>query len=166
MKFLTDKGVQHCDLKSKNCLVEHESGQYRVKLTDFGLSKSKTLVTSITGNGLVGTITHMAPELFLKNVFTEKCDVYSFGILMFEILSREIAFEGRLQQQIIAQVTAGRRPSPIPEDSPPELVTLMEKCWAQDPYLRPEFEGVVRQLTRIYEVDWASCGDADGSTSA
>ena len=108
----------------------------------------------------------MAPELLLKNVFTKKSDVYSFGIVMFEILSREIVFVGLPQQTIITQITAERRPSPIPDDSPSELVTLMKKCWAQDPYLRPEFGRVVRQLKRINEVDWARCGDDDGFTSA
>ena len=155
MQYLKENQVQHCDLKTNNCLVEpmSKSGEFRVKLTDFGLSKSKSLVTSFTGrsskNGPCGTATHMAPEILLQNVVTEKSDVYSFGIVTWEVSSREIPFQGLQQPQIYAQVPAGKRPSPIPEDSPPKLVTLMEKCWAHEPFVRPDFRRIVSELQRI-----------------
>ena len=80
MKYLKDNHVQHRDLKTNNCLVEYEDGLFRVKIADFGLSKSKSLVSQFTRrssslNG--GTATHMAPEVLHNNPFTEKSDVYS-----------------------------------------------------------------------------------------
>ena len=149
MQYLTENGVQHRDLKASNCLIEYKSRYFHVKLADFGLSKSKDLLTSFSKNGLCGTVTHMAPELLLGNEFTEKCDVYSFGIVTWEVLFRAFPFEGLQQPQIIAQVGAGKRPSPIPEGSPPELVTLMEKCWTGEPFVRPDFMRIVSQLQRI-----------------
>ena len=75
MEYLHEIKVEHRDLKATNCLLD---GDMRVKLADFGLSKSKTLATTFAGQpsetGPSGTITHMAPELLLENKFTEKCD--------------------------------------------------------------------------------------------
>ena len=152
MQYLHENGVQHRDLKANNCLVERisESGEFRIKLADFGLSKSKILVTTCTGHsGPAGTVTHMAPELLLVNEFTEKSDVYSFGIVTWEILSRATAFEGLQKVQINAQVIAGMRPSPIPEESPAELVMLMRDCWDQEPFVRSNFDGIVSDLKQM-----------------
>ena len=149
MEYLHENKVEHRDLKATNCLLD---GDMRVKLADFGLSKSKALATTLfagrpSETGPSGTITHMAPELLLENTFTEKCDVYSFGIVMWEVLSRGVPFAGLQREQIIAQLVVGRRPSPVPEDSPPQLVALMEACWEQEPFVRPDFKRVVRRLS-------------------
>ena len=147
MHYLYANGVQHRDLKADNCLVvEHKSGDFRVKLADFGLSKSKKLVASFTRRRPSqhgGTVTHMAPEILLNDsdqLFYEESDVYSYGIVMWEVLSRAVPFEGLNRAQIIAQVIAGKRP-PIPEDSPPEMIELMEKCWHDVAFVRPSFKG-------------------------
>ena len=148
MEYLHEIKVEHRDLKATNCLLD---GDMRVKLADFGLSKSKALATTLfagrpSETGPSGTITHMAPELLLENMFTEKCDVYSFGVVMWEVLSRGVPFAGLQREQITAQLVVGRRPSPIPEDSPPQLVALMEACWEQEPFVRPDFKRIVRRL--------------------
>ena len=147
MEYLYENKFMHRDLKAANCLLD---GNMRVKLADFGLSKSKIIVTTFTGpssqTGLSGTVTHMAPELLLEKLFTEKCDVYSFGIVMWEVLSRAVPFAGLPQEQITARVISEKRPSPIPENSSLQLVTLMERCWHQEPFVRPEFKKVVQQM--------------------
>ena len=151
MEYLYANGVEHRDLKAANCLLDRDE---RVKLADFGLSKSKTLVKRSTGRtstdqGPSGTATHMAPELLLNNsnrLFCQESDVYSYAILMYEVLSRKAAFEGLNESQIIAQINAQQRPSPIPTDSPPELIKLMKECWAHDTAMRQKFKGVVADL--------------------
>ena len=121
-----------------------------VKLADFGLARrsgpKEDKQDADKADNAAGTPSHMALELLRENKFTEKCDVYSLGIVMFEVLSRAVAFEGLEKAQIIARLIAGKRPSPIPEDSPRQLVTLMERCWHQEPYVRPDFKKVVRQM--------------------
>ena len=158
MEYIYGKGIEHRDLKAENCLVVIENGQYRAKITDFGLSKSKILVTQSTGrtlaNGASGTANHMAPELLLSNSnesFCEESDVYSYGIVMYEVLSREVAFKGLNVTQIIAQISQRNRPSPIPTDSPAALITLMEECWAHDTAMRPKFERVLEDLRSTAE---------------
>ena len=151
MEYLYANGVEHRDLKAANCLLDRDE---RVKLADFGLSKSKTLVKRSTGRtstdqGASGTATHMAPELLLNNsnrLFCQESDVYSYAILMYEVLSRKAAFEGLNESQIIAQINAQQRPSPIPTDSPPELITLMKECWSHDTAMRQNFKGVIADL--------------------
>ena len=152
MQYLSANGVQHRDLKAQNCLVvEHKSGDFHVKLADFGLSKSKKLVASFTRRSSqhAGTVTHMAPEILLNGsdeLFCEESDVYSYGIVMWEVLSRAVPFEGLNQAQIIAQISQKQRPSPIPTDSPRELIELMEYCWAHDVAMRPKFKQVLEDL--------------------
>ena len=150
MLFLTENGIQHRDLKAENCLVVPEDGQYRVKITDFGLSKSKTVATQ-TDERSVGTQTHMAPEIFAgiaqkSNEDREKSDVYSYGIVMYEVVSRKVPWAGNDGAQIIAAVMAGRRPSPTPPNTPRTLIELMEECWAHDTAMRPTFTGAVEAL--------------------
>ena len=152
MQYLYKNGVQHRDLKANNCLVvEHTSGDFHVKIADFGLSKSRKLVTRRSSpNG--GTVTHMAPEILLNDsdkLFCEESDVYSYGIVMWEVLSRKVVFEGLNTPQIIAQISHKQRPSPIPTDSPPELIELMEDCWAHDAAMRPKFKRVLETISDL-----------------
>ena len=147
MEYLHKNRVEHRDLKAANCLLDRDC---RVKLADFGLSKTITSFTRRSStNYPAGTYSHMCPELLLENKFTQKADVYSYGIVMFEVLSRAEPWKGLHEAQIAAQIIYGRRPSrefPIPEDSPPELITLMEKCWDDDPSKRPPFQQIVQDL--------------------
>ena len=96
--------------------------------------------------------THMAPELLLMNsnrLFCQESDVYSYAIVMYEVLSRKAAFEGLNESQITAQINAKQRPSPIPTDSPPELIELMEDCWAHDAAMRPKFKQVLETISDL-----------------
>ena len=158
MVALHEKKIEHRDLKAENCLIEVDRhGQYRAKIADFGLSKSKDLVTQSTSSNAPGTRTHQAPEILLppegaterSDEDRQKSDVYSYGIVMYEVLLRKKPFQGLTNEQIIAAVMAGRRPSPIPSDIPPKLVELMQKCWAQDTAMRPTFQTIVRTLRQL-----------------
>jgi len=91
MAYLHKAAIVHRDLKSLNLLVTED---FTVKVADFGLAKVKSIAKSVmTGSiHVMGTLAYMAPELLMGKPFNEKVDVYAFGIVLWEILTRENPF--------------------------------------------------------------------------
>ncbi|CAM9846383.1 unnamed protein product, partial [Discosporangium mesarthrocarpum] len=87
--------ILHRDLKSANLLLDDS---YTVKICDFGLARLKAFSNSMTGN--CGTVQWMAPEVLSYDKYTETADVYSFGIVCWELLSRMCPYEGMSQIQV------------------------------------------------------------------
>lgn len=145
LEFLHGRGVIHRDLKSLNILLDSRK---RAKICDFGLirMKSKDPMT-----GLVGTSFWMAPEVLMSSpYYDQKVDIYSFGILMWELLTSERPYENEnldathLTLQIIEKF---KRP-PIPPNTPLDLKSLIESCWSQDPNQRPTCHEIIEKLSR------------------
>ena len=94
----------------------------------------------------------MAPEVLENEPYSEKADVYSYGIVLWEILAREPPFATYKPLQIAQKVVKeGERPpeSKIPKDCPPELIVIMKACWDQDPNKRPPFELIIQALNGL-----------------
>eukprot|EP01125_Pyxidicula_operculata_P011723 TRINITY_DN383_c1_g1_i1.p1 TRINITY_DN383_c1_g1~~TRINITY_DN383_c1_g1_i1.p1 ORF type:complete len:569 (-),score=52.98 TRINITY_DN383_c1_g1_i1:53-1759(-) len=133
--------VIHRDLKSDNVLL---TVNYTVKICDFGLSKmvqkySKTMTTS-------GTPHYLAPEAVEKGKFSEKSDVFSYGIILWEIYAERRPFEDLNAFQIMyAVVTEKRRPE-IPISCPSEYTSLINDCLAHEPSERPNFKKIIEEL--------------------
>jgi serine/threonine protein kinase len=139
--YLHSCGIIHRDIKSLNVLLTDDG---HAKLCDFCLATLHTLTTtSTTANEgrQAGTLPWMAPELVLSgSKCNESTDVYSFGIIMYELMTCEVPFEGFNNVQIEAQLKNGLRPQlpdSIPEGFPPEYIALMQRCWHQDASQRP-----------------------------
>lgn len=152
MDCLHNYGIIHRDLKPDNLLLTAD--QKTVKLVDFGLAREETLTEMMTAE--TGTYRWMAPELYStvtlrngeKKHYNHKVDVYSFSIVMWELLTNRMPFEGMSNlQAAYAAAFKGTRPS-LSEDLnlPEELVFIMQSCWAEDPNIRPNFAQVVRML--------------------
>ncbi|CAB9517043.1 Ephrin type-B receptor 3 (Fragment) [Seminavis robusta] len=122
--------VFHGDMKSKNILVD---GRFRAKLCDFGLSDK-------TANLVTGTPCWMAPEyLTCRSRYDCSCDIYSMGIIIWEIYARKNPYEGEQLLDVLRKVcnrNINKRPA-IEETFPPKMVELMQKCWSPDPLTRP-----------------------------
>lgn len=123
--------ILHGDLKAKNILID---GRFRAKVCDFGLSNKKR-------NSLSGTPFWMAPEYLKgKTEYTCACDIYSIGMVLYEIYARKTPYHGENPRNVLRSICnprKNRRPA-IPPSMPPKIVDLVKKCWSIDPCFRPE----------------------------
>ena len=101
-----------------------------------------TAVTQATATGgqAKGTAAYMAPELLEANIFTQKTDVYAFGLIIWEVLTGEIPWAGLNGMQIGMKLLAQNARPPVPDGAPDDLVQLMTRCWAREPERRPAFD--------------------------
>ena len=96
-------------------------------------------------DSVAGTPAFMAPELFEDNTFTEKSDVYSYAVVLWEIYDRGIPWAGLKPQQILYKLIKEQRLD-VPKSMPRDLSSLMERAWAQDPDARPSFADICKEL--------------------
>jgi len=138
-------GVVHRDVKSANLLVQPD---LTVKVADFGLSRINPNTAAMTGS--LGTYQWMAPEVIGNQQYSEKADVYSFGIVLWECTARQIPFATVPGVKAAMDVmNHGLRPE-IPSYTPPALATLMQWCWQGNPEERPQMADVAQALKLMY----------------
>lgn len=147
LSFLHTKNIIHRDLKSQNILIGKNN---EVKLSDFGLSKIKQSTRSASKKGEdrgVGTLHWKAPELFKMGAqHTPKSDIYSLGMVLWEIASGRLPYEeAKDEVQIISHVCLGQREE-IPSQTPSFLKKLITQCWDQSPEERPVLQEIISIL--------------------
>ena len=143
MDYLHKVNVVHRDLKTANLLMDENEV---VKVADFGVARVKsTDGTPMTAE--TGTYRWMAPEVIAHQHYTHKCDVFSYGILLWELVSGgDIPYSGYTPlQAAVGVVQRGLRPT-VPQTCHPVVAQVMQYCWQPDPNARPEFEQVVELL--------------------
>ncbi|KAF3550408.1 hypothetical protein DY000_02003733 [Brassica cretica] len=145
--------IVHRDLKSSNLLVDRN---LTVKVADFGLSRVKheTYLTTKSGKG---TPQWMAPEVLRNESADEKSDIYSFGVVLWELATEMIPWETLNSMQVIVAVGFMNQRLEIPKDIDPLWVSLMESCWHSDAKLRPTFQELterLRDLQRKYTIQF------------
>jgi len=140
----------HLDLKPANILLMED---YTVKIADFGISRLQRSVEknqnevkkeqNVTGIG--GTPLYMPPEMFdLSPNITSKCDVYAYGIILWEIIEQKVPYEGKFNSVVALTmaITKGTRPT-LPDKLSPTLKKLITDCWSPSPAARPEFKQIL-----------------------
>lgn len=143
-------GVIHRDLKPANIHFDSDSGL--VKIMDFGIAAIDRPDSSQRKTPIVGTPTHMAPEQLLGRGDDARSDLYSLGVVLFELLTGELPFEGGDTDAVIEQVIShSTRPlKPLQHDTPRELVELVYRLMAREPDSRPaSARQVVEELEEI-----------------
>ncbi|XP_038985117.1 serine/threonine-protein kinase EDR1-like [Phoenix dactylifera] len=138
--------IVHRDLKSANCLVNKH---WTVKICDFGLSRIMTEVP-MSDNSSAGTPEWMAPELIRSEPFTEKCDIFSLGVIMWELCTLSRPWQGVPSVQVVYSVANKGTRLEIPEGP---LGSLISDCWAE-PEKRPSCQEI---LTRLLDCEYTLC---------
>ncbi|KAK1392895.1 Serine/threonine-protein kinase EDR1 [Heracleum sosnowskyi] len=147
MEYLHMKNIVHFDLKCDNLLVNLGDPRRPIcKVGDFGLSRIKR--NTLVSGGVRGTLPWMAPELLngSSSRVSEKVDVYSFGIAMWEILTGEEPYANMHCGAIIGGIVNNTLRPPIPTRCDAEWKNLMEECWSPDPASRPSFTEITNRL--------------------
>jgi len=158
--------ILHRDIKSENVLLGKGSNdELHAKLTDFGLSKVKAAMQNSPadkgGKEAAGTLPWMAPELFSGKAYTKSADIYSFGMVLWEMVTGKIPFEARVKAMVgldravvkegFKKLKLSGKKEIIPEDTPKELVTIIRDCWAVKPQKRPSLDNIIARLETFQE---------------
>ncbi|XP_039059496.1 serine/threonine-protein kinase STY46-like isoform X3 [Hibiscus syriacus] len=144
MDYLHQNNIIHRDLKAANLLMDENEV---VKVADFGVARVKTQSGVMTAE--TGTYRWMAPEVIEHKPYDHKADVFSFGIVLWELLTGKIPYEFLTPlQAAVGVVQKGLRPT-IPKHTNSKLTELLERCWQQDPSLRPDFAEIIEILQQI-----------------
>ncbi|XP_041762468.1 tyrosine-protein kinase Fer-like isoform X3 [Anopheles merus] len=138
MRYLESKNCIHRDLAARNCLIGSEN---IVKISDFGMSREEEEYI-VSGGMKQIPIKWTAPEALNFGKYTSLCDVWSYGILVWEIFSRgDTPYSGMSNSMARERIDEGYR-MPAPEGAPPEMYRLMLKCWSYEPESRPHFDEI------------------------
>ncbi|XP_072033887.1 uncharacterized protein [Amphiura filiformis] len=143
IEYLQHKGVIHKDIKSDNYLIANGNV---LKLTDFGLARLGDKTTNHATER--GTAAYMAPEVFTEGILSPKLDIFAYGVVLWEIVTKQIPFAGQPRGNILYQVCQYQKRLPIPEDCPGEFASLMRQCWLEDRFKRPTITNILEVLKR------------------
>ena len=152
VKYLHCRNITHCDLKSTNVLLDNN---FHVKITDFGVSKMVNILyeKSQEIRGKFGTTHWMAPEIMKRLKYEEASDVFSYGMILYEIITGEIPYYGLQPNQIVGLVADCRKIVQVPENtSNPYLRKLVIECLKYDTEDRPCFEEIIYYLEKVIDV--------------
>ncbi|KAJ1691154.1 hypothetical protein LUZ63_015309 [Rhynchospora breviuscula] len=137
--------VVHRDLKSPNLLVDKN---WVVKVSDFGLSRLKHH-TFLSSKSTAGTPEWMAPEVLRNEPSNEKCDVYSFGVILWELATMQKPWSGLNPMQVVGAVGFQDKRLEIPTEVHPLVAKIISSCWDNDPCNRPSFAQLIAPLKKL-----------------
>ncbi|KAF0699622.1 Aste57867_9805 [Aphanomyces stellatus] len=145
LQFLHSFNIVHRDLKSLNLLITDEG---RVKLADFGIAK---VAQDEFMTRCCGTYQWMAPEVIVSQSYSVSADIYSFGVVMWEICEASVPFADTPAALVaMAVIQENKRPT-ISPNIPTPLKDLIARCWHKDAGIRPDAATIVNALTNFLQ---------------
>nr|AFK43156.1 unknown [Lotus japonicus] len=145
LSYLHSQKIVHRDVQTENMLLDKTR---TVKIADFGVARVEASnPNDMTGE--TGTLGYMAPEVLNGNPYNRKCDVYSFGICLWEIYCCDMPYPDLSFSEITSAVVRQNLRPEIPRCCPSSLANVMKKCWDATPDKRPEMDEVVSMMEAI-----------------
>ncbi|XP_052138871.1 serine/threonine-protein kinase STY46 isoform X2 [Oryza sativa Japonica Group] len=154
MCYLHQRGIIHRDLKSANLLMDKD---HVVKVADFGVARFQDQGGNMTAE--TGTYRWMAPEVINHQPYDNKADVFSFAIVLWELITSKIPYNTMTPLQAAVGVRQGLRPG-LPENAHPQLLDLMRRCWEGIPSNRPPFSDILAELEDLLARVQGTSGEA------
>ncbi|XP_024040734.1 serine/threonine-protein kinase STY46 isoform X2 [Citrus clementina] len=140
MEYLHQRNIIHRDLKTANLLMDTHNV---VKVADFGVARFQNKGGVMTAE--TGTYRWMAPEVINHQPYDQKADVFSFAIVLWELVTAKVPYDSMTPLQAALGVRQGLRPD-LPENAHPKLIDLMQRCWDAVPDNRPSFSEIKLEL--------------------
>ncbi|KAH8420560.1 hypothetical protein KR009_011459 [Drosophila setifemur] len=143
--------IIHRDLKSSNVLIyeaieDNHLQQKTLKITDFGLAREMYNTQRMSA---AGTYAWMPPEVISSSTYSKSSDVWSYGVLLWELITGETPYKGFDPLSVAYGVAVNTLTLPIPKTCPETWGALMKSCWQSDPHKRPGFKEILKQLESI-----------------
>ncbi|RZB44261.1 serine/threonine-protein kinase STY46-like [Glycine soja] len=145
MKYLHQNNIIHRDLKTANLLMDTHNV---VKVADFGVARFLNQGGVMTAE--TGTYRWMAPEVINHQPYDQKADVFSFSIVLWELVTAKVPYDTMTPLQAALGVRQGLRPE-LPKDGHPKLLELMQRCWEAIPSHRPSFNEITIELENLLQ---------------
>lgn len=145
MEYLHQNNIVHRDLKTANLLMDSFKV---VKVADFGVARIQSGEGVMTAE--TGTYRWMAPEVINHQPYDQKADVFSFAVVLWELVTAKVPYETMTPLQAALGVREGLRPE-LPKNAHPKLLDLMQKCWQGEPSIRPSFSEILVGLGELLQ---------------
>ncbi|KAL1543712.1 non-specific serine/threonine protein kinase [Salvia divinorum] len=147
MEYLHQKNVIHRDLKAANLLMDTSNV---VKVADFGVARFQNNGGVMTAE--TGTYRWMAPEVINHQPYDQKADVFSFAIVLWELVTAKVPYDNMTPLQAALGVRQGLRPE-LPINEHPKILSLMQRCWEAIPSKRPSFSEIRIEMESLQQED-------------
>jgi serine/threonine protein kinase len=148
VKHLHMEGIIHRDLATRNLLIDEN---YHIRVADFGFARVKDAAASKGyTNSTMGPVRWSAPEAMRRRRYSESSDVFSFGVVLYEMFAQSYPWPGYDTLDVAVRVCGGERME-IPPEVPLDVADLMILCWSHEESLRPTLNDVIDTIKFLRE---------------
>ena len=154
MNYLHRKNLLHRDIKPGNVLLDGDvsGGNFTAKLSDFGVAIMHHGALGEEHTAETGTYRWMPPEVIRHEVYSFAADVYSFALVVWQLVTHEIPFKNHSQIEAAGKVAVESARPPFPQKTPELIVALITTCWRECPDERLSFAQIAVELKEIHKV--------------
>eukprot|EP01119_Soliformovum_irregulare_P019928 TRINITY_DN6400_c0_g1_i1.p1 TRINITY_DN6400_c0_g1~~TRINITY_DN6400_c0_g1_i1.p1 ORF type:complete len:814 (-),score=151.96 TRINITY_DN6400_c0_g1_i1:13-2454(-) len=150
MSHIHAENILHCDLSARNLLVKRVGSEYIIKITDFGMAHQTASETYNLAANVNVPYRWCSPEVFKTHQFSKASDVWSFGVVLWEITEQKKPYYEMTNKEVISYVLKGGRLNrPQKVTVPDRFWEMMRACWVPEPHRRPTFKELSASLDAL-----------------